>query len=205
MGIDKGWMAGSTAMLLLRLLEERDRYGYQMIEELRRRSDHTFDLKAGTLYPLLHGLEEKGWITSYQGEGGGRTRKYYHLTEKGRRELKEKRAKAAYMDGIDSLEEYKQNKLLIQKERETLAESLKQLEAAGPEENADSGSQERQMLDHIRSVTDILRSDRFSALQKNVALRSIVDRIVFHKDTMHIDVFYYLKEQSREQDPRKPA
>ena len=57
MGIDKGWMAGSTAMLLLRLLEERDRYGYQMIEELRRRSDHTFDLKAGTLYPLLHGLE----------------------------------------------------------------------------------------------------------------------------------------------------
>ena len=65
MGIDKGWMAGSTAMLLLRLLEERDRYGYQMIEELRRRSDHTFDLKAGTLYPLLHGLEEKGWITSY--------------------------------------------------------------------------------------------------------------------------------------------
>ena len=109
------------------------------------------------------------------------------------------------MDGIDSLEEYKQNKLLIQKERETLAESLKQLEAAGPEENADSGSQERQMLDHIRSVTDILRSDRFSALQKNVALRSIVDRIVFHKDTMHIDVFYYLKEQSREQDPRNPA
>ena len=90
MGIDKGWMAGSTAMLLLRLLEERDRYGYQMIEELRRRSDHTFDLKAGTLYPLLHGLEEKGWITSYQGEGGGRTRKYYHLTEKGGRELKEK-------------------------------------------------------------------------------------------------------------------
>ena len=59
MGIDKGWMAGSTAMLLLRLLEERDRYGYQMIEELRRRSDHTFDLKAGTLYPLLHGLKEK--------------------------------------------------------------------------------------------------------------------------------------------------
>ncbi len=52
MGIDKGWMAGSTAMLLLRLLEERDRYGYQMIEELRRRSDHTFDLKAGTLLPF---------------------------------------------------------------------------------------------------------------------------------------------------------
>ena len=70
MGIDKGWMAGSTAMLLLRLLEERDRYGYQMIEELRRRSDHTFDLKAGTHSPFRPGGEEKGWITSYQGGGG---------------------------------------------------------------------------------------------------------------------------------------
>lgn len=42
-----------------------------------------------------------------------------------RLELKEKRAKAAYMDGIDSLEEYKQNKLLIQKERETPGRILK--------------------------------------------------------------------------------
>ena len=83
MGIDKGWMAGSTAMLLLRLLEERDRYGYQMIEELRRRSDHTFDLKAGTLYPLLHGLEEKGWITSYQGRGR-KNPKVLSLNRKGR-------------------------------------------------------------------------------------------------------------------------
>ena len=64
MGIDKGWMAGSTAMLLLRLLEERDRYGYQMIETLRERSEHSFDLKAGTLYPLLHALEQKGYITA---------------------------------------------------------------------------------------------------------------------------------------------
>ena len=64
MGIDKGWMAGSTAMLLLRLLEERDRYGYQMIETLRSRSEHAFDLKAGTLYPLLHALEQKGYITA---------------------------------------------------------------------------------------------------------------------------------------------
>ena len=81
MKFDKGLIAGSSTLLVLTLLESGDMYGYQMIEELRRRSDHTFDLKAGTLYPLLHGLEEKGWITSYQGEGGGRTRKYYHLTE----------------------------------------------------------------------------------------------------------------------------
>ena len=91
MGIDKGWMAGSTAMLLLRLLEERDRYGYQMIETLRSRSEHAFDLKAGTLYPLLHALEQKGYITARdEPSAAGRPRRYYHLTDAGRKRLQEK-------------------------------------------------------------------------------------------------------------------
>ena len=55
MGIDKGWMAGSTAMLLLRLLEERDRYGYQMIEELSRRSNDAFQFQEGTCTPSSTG------------------------------------------------------------------------------------------------------------------------------------------------------
>lgn len=84
-------MGGNTSMLLMKLLEGEDMYGYQMIEELRKRSDHTFDLKAGTLYPLLHGLEEKGWVNSYlEGESTARPRKYYHLTKKGREQLAEK-------------------------------------------------------------------------------------------------------------------
>lgn len=88
---EKSQLAGSTSMLLMKLLEERDMYGYQMIEELRRRSDHTFDLKAGTLYPLLHGLEEQGWITSYQEDlVGARPRKYYHLTKSGLEQLTQK-------------------------------------------------------------------------------------------------------------------
>ena len=92
MGIDKGWMAGSTAMLLVRLLEERDRYGYQMIEELENRSDHTFSLKAGTLYPLLHQMEEQGLLTSYEGAAeGARVRKYYRITPKGKGRLQEKK------------------------------------------------------------------------------------------------------------------
>ena len=90
---DKNLLTGSTGMLLLKLLEGEDLYGYQMIQELRRRSDHTFDLKAGTLYPLLHGLEEKGLITSRVEESeGGRPRKYYHLTDAGREALTEKEA-----------------------------------------------------------------------------------------------------------------
>ena len=65
-------------------------YGYQMIEELDRRSEHAFELKAGTLYPLLHSLEEKGWVTSYQKGEGARPRKYYQLTRPGKRKLQEK-------------------------------------------------------------------------------------------------------------------
>ena len=57
MKIDKSLVSGSTAMLVLKLLEENDMYGYEMIEKLRERSENVFELKAGTLYPLLHGLE----------------------------------------------------------------------------------------------------------------------------------------------------
>lgn len=50
MAIDKSLISGNTDMLILKLLEKQDMYGYQMIEELAKQSDHTFELKAGTLY-----------------------------------------------------------------------------------------------------------------------------------------------------------
>ena len=59
MAAERSLFSGSTAMLLLGLLEEKDRYGYEMIETLEQRSNHLFELKAGTLYPLLHSLEAK--------------------------------------------------------------------------------------------------------------------------------------------------
>ena len=91
MTIDKSLLAGSTGLLILRLLEEEDLYGYQMIDRLRRRSDETFSLKAGTLYPLLHTLENQGLVQSYErAADGARVRKYYHLTDEGRTRLAEK-------------------------------------------------------------------------------------------------------------------
>lgn len=93
MTIDKTLLAGSTATLILKLLDGQDMYGYQIIEELARRSDNTFQLKAGTLYPLLHGLEKKGLLEAYEENAdSARIRKYYHLTNKGRKFLKEKTA-----------------------------------------------------------------------------------------------------------------
>ena len=90
MEFDKTLLAGSTGMLLLKLLEQEDMYGYQMIETLRSRSEHAFDLKAGTLYPLLHALEQKGYITARdEPSAAGRPRRYYHLTDAGRKRLQE--------------------------------------------------------------------------------------------------------------------
>lgn len=91
MSIDKSLMAGSTTILILKLLEEKDMYGYQMIETLAQKSDDTFNLKAGTLYPILHNLRDNGFVESYEKEeSNGKVRKYYHLTSKGKKHLKEK-------------------------------------------------------------------------------------------------------------------
>ena len=77
-------------LLVLSLLAGEDMYGYQMILELARRSDHTFDMKEGTLYPVLHGLEREGLVEAYQQEAPtGRMRKYYHITGAGLRRIEE--------------------------------------------------------------------------------------------------------------------
>ena len=92
MRFDKGLVAGSSTLLVLTLLERGDMYGYQMIEELARRSQDAFQMREGTLYPILHGLERGKYLTAYQQQApSGRQRRYYRLTRQGRRLLKEKR------------------------------------------------------------------------------------------------------------------
>lgn len=93
-------LTGSATMLLMKLLEDEDMYGYQMIEALARRSDKTFSLKAGTLYPLLHDMEKKGFIRCYEATADtGRVRKYYSLTKDGRAALVEKQSEWETVSG----------------------------------------------------------------------------------------------------------
>ena len=92
MKIDKSLMTGSTTLLVLSLLAREEMYGYQMITELARRSDHTFELKEGTLYPILHALEADRLVTVQEKEAEtGRVRKYYRITRKGLKALEEKK------------------------------------------------------------------------------------------------------------------
>lgn len=93
-----------TSLLVLSLLKGQDLYGYQMITELERRSDHTFHMKEGTLYPVLKKLENAGAVTSYEAEANGRTRKYYRITKSGLKQLaQEKESWEAYAHGVNSV------------------------------------------------------------------------------------------------------
>lgn len=90
MAVDKTLISGSVTMLLLKLLSEKDMYGYEMIATLRERSNNVFELKAGSLYPLLHNMEEKDLVVSFEKEVLGKIRKYYSLTKEGKKALKHK-------------------------------------------------------------------------------------------------------------------
>ena len=85
------FLSGSTPMLVLSLLTDGDKYGYEMVEELAKRSDDTFQLKEGTLYPLLHAMEKEKLVRAYSKlSPNGRERKYYQLTDSGREQLEYK-------------------------------------------------------------------------------------------------------------------
>ena len=105
MSTDKNLLSGATTLLVLSLLSTGDKYGYQMISELEARSDHTFTLKEGTLYPILHGLEHQGAVKAYeQAAPTGRTRRYYHITQKGLRILEEqKKVWAVFSEKVNAV------------------------------------------------------------------------------------------------------
>ncbi|MEG0598023.1 MAG: PadR family transcriptional regulator [Oscillospiraceae bacterium] len=89
---NKNLLSGSTTLLVLSLLAQGDRYGYEMIAALDAKSDHTFALKEGTLYPILHTLEKDGAVRAYdKAAPSGKQRRYYHLTKKGETLLREQK------------------------------------------------------------------------------------------------------------------
>ena len=94
MEIDRGLIGGSTNLLVLSLLDESDMYGYEIIKKLESKSDNTFQFKEGTLYPVLHKLENKKYVKSYMSKGDtGKERKYYKITNSGKKQLAEEKEK----------------------------------------------------------------------------------------------------------------
>ncbi|MBM4462094.1 MAG: PadR family transcriptional regulator [Chloroflexi bacterium] len=84
-------LKGNTDTLLLSLLVKQPMYGYQIIKELKERSQGYFRFKEGTLYPALHRLEVAGLVKgSWERLPSGKERRYYYLTDKGRKLLEER-------------------------------------------------------------------------------------------------------------------
>jgi PadR family transcriptional regulator PadR len=84
-------LKGHLDLLLLAILADGSMHGYAIIDELRMRSDDTFDLPEGTVYPALHRLQKGGYLDSEWSEVQGRRRRTYRLTEPGRGALGEQR------------------------------------------------------------------------------------------------------------------
>lgn len=88
MRIETELMRGAGPVAVLKLLERRAMYGYELVEALAQRTEGVLDMGQSTLYPLLYNLEAKGLIVGEWREAeSGRQRKYYRLTGKGRRRL----------------------------------------------------------------------------------------------------------------------
>lgn len=83
-------MKGSIDILLLSLLQKREMYGYEMVKQLKENSNDLYNMSEGTLYPALKRLENKGWLASYWENADSGRRKYYRLTQDGKKELEKK-------------------------------------------------------------------------------------------------------------------
>lgn len=81
-------LKGTLKPLILALLDEGDQYGYQIIKNLKEKTDAVFEVGEGSIYPALHALEKKKLLKSYwKKQAEGPDRKYYKITRRGQKEL----------------------------------------------------------------------------------------------------------------------
>lgn len=89
---DRELLKGNTATAVLAILSDGPLHGYQIAKEMQRRSEDALKLGQGVLYPILHRLEDKGFIAgTWEQSVGTPSRKMYSMTPAGRRELANKR------------------------------------------------------------------------------------------------------------------
>lgn len=86
--IDPELLRGSLELMVLSTLSSGKKYGYLIQSTLWESSREAIEMKAGTLYPILHKLEKSGWVRCHWESDTGRRRKWYELTAAGKKQLK---------------------------------------------------------------------------------------------------------------------
>jgi PadR family transcriptional regulator PadR len=87
MRIERELMRGAGPVAVLKMLERKEMYGYELAEALAQRSGGLLKMGRSTLYSMLYNLEAQGLVKSRTAPVDGRTRRYYRLTGKGKRRL----------------------------------------------------------------------------------------------------------------------
>ena len=91
--MDSKFLTGSLDMMILQVAQGGPTYGYEITQEVMRRSEGFFELKEGSLYPALHRLARKGMLECYwEDKDTGRRRRFYRLTAEGAKSLADQRA-----------------------------------------------------------------------------------------------------------------
>ncbi len=80
-------MSGVPELLVLRLLTQREMYGYELVQAIRQTTGGAIAIGEGVIYPLLHSLERTGVLKSRKLQVNGRTRVYYQVRDKGKKRL----------------------------------------------------------------------------------------------------------------------
>jgi len=101
MTISKELVGATFRPLVLSLLSDGDSYGYDIIQRMKQESEGKLVWKDGSLYPVLHRMEDEGTIASYWvTTDAGRRRKYYRITDDGVRQLDQEKMQWIHMDSI---------------------------------------------------------------------------------------------------------
>lgn len=97
-------LKGHLDLLVMSVVAAGPIHGYGVIERLRERSEGSFDLAEGTVYPVLHRLERAGLLEHEWSEATGRRRKMYRLTAEGAAKLAEqRRGWREFVDAVESV------------------------------------------------------------------------------------------------------
>ena len=103
------------------------------------------------------------------------------------------RIREAYRNGVDTLDEYKENKRMVQEEKEMLEKQLADIKPAEPTIDTSKTS----MLERVKNVYEIITSDAIDDITKNEILKSVIEKIVYNREKDELKVYYYYTPQAQ--------